>query len=129
MFIKASRIKLRFESPKGLLTVEDLWDLPLTSATGKANLDDIAKAAFQSLKGSEVTSFVVREVTADPTVQLRFDIAKHIIDTRLAENAAANLAAVNKERKQQFAELIARKRLEQDASKSIEELEALYEKM
>ena len=32
MFQKASRLKLRFDSPKGLLSVEDLWDLPLTSA-------------------------------------------------------------------------------------------------
>lgn len=52
MFIKASRTKLRFESPKGLLSVEDLWDLPLISTMGKANLDDIAKTAFQALMSS-----------------------------------------------------------------------------
>ena len=31
MFTKASRLKLRFQSPAGLLSSEDLWDLPLTS--------------------------------------------------------------------------------------------------
>jgi hypothetical protein len=38
LFQKATRAKLRFETPKGLLSVEDLWDLPLTSAINKANL-------------------------------------------------------------------------------------------
>jgi hypothetical protein len=129
MFTKASRIKLRFDTPKGLLSVEDLWDLPLTSATGKANLDDIAKAAFQALKGSEVVSFVMRDKVADPTVQLRFDIIKFIIDTRLAENEAASTAQVNKERKQKFLALIEQKEFEQVASKSLDELKALYASM
>jgi hypothetical protein len=125
MFTKASRIKLRFESPKGLLTVEDLWDLPLSSTTGKANLDDIAKAAFQSLKGSEVVSFVVRNAVSDPTIQLRFDIVMHIIDTRIAENEAAGKAKINSEKKQQILAMIAQKEIEQVAGQSLDELRAL----
>ena len=42
IFMKATQKKLRFDSTQGLLTVEDLWDLPLTGTNKKANLDDIA---------------------------------------------------------------------------------------
>jgi len=57
MFEKASRSKLRFMSTKGLLTVEDLWDIPLTSKNG-VSLDDIAKSLHKQIKESEETSFV-----------------------------------------------------------------------
>ena len=36
IFKTASRKKLRFVSPQGLLNVEDLWDLPLTGTRGRS---------------------------------------------------------------------------------------------
>jgi hypothetical protein len=50
LFEKASRLKLRFSSPAGLLTVEDLWDLPLSAQAKVANLDDIAKGLNKTLE-------------------------------------------------------------------------------
>ena len=43
MFEKASRLKLRFSTSIGMLSAEDLWDLPLSSRNGTANLDDVAR--------------------------------------------------------------------------------------
>ena len=43
LFLQATREKFRFESSKGDLSVEQLWDLPLTSRTG-FDLDTVAKA-------------------------------------------------------------------------------------
>lgn len=129
MFEKASRQKIRFDSPKGMLTVEDLWDLPLSSGVGRANLDDIARALHKQTKSGDDVSFVVKERKSDETVQLKFDIVKHIIDVRLAENEANAKAQTLKEKKQYILGLIAQKELEADSAKSIEELKKIYETM
>jgi len=112
IFEVAARQKLRFESPKGLLSLEDLWDLPLTSATGKANLDDIALGLHQGLKNTaEVVSFVDDDkAKPDAVIQLKFDLVKHIIETRKKENAAALAAKDRAETKQRLLEVLAKKR-------------------
>jgi hypothetical protein len=125
MFDKASRLKLRFTSHKGDLTVEDLWDLPLTSATGKPNLDSIAVDLFNQVKETATVSFVNTPAKADETVQLKLDIAKHIIETRLVENATRNAAAANAEKKQNLLALISKKENEHLEGQSLEELRAM----
>jgi hypothetical protein len=122
MFEKASRLKIRFQSPKGPLLVEDLWDLPLRSDTGKANLDDIARALNKILKSQEDESFVTTSKPVDNVLQLKFDIVKHVIVTRLAENEAASKAKENAERKQKILGIIAAKQDEALAKMSVEEL-------
>lgn len=121
MFEKASRSKIRFDSPKGLLSVEDLWDLPLTSNSGKANLDDIAKDIARKVNADEV-SFVNKEHKTNDEIQLKFDVIKHIIDIRLIEQEAAKKVRENTERKQQILAIIAQKENEKLSNSSIEEL-------
>lgn len=111
IFEQASRQQLRFETIKGTLSVEDLWELPLTSTTGKACLDGIAIALHKQLRAStDVVSFVDSTATQDPAVQLRFDLVKHIIETRKAENAEAANAKAKAETKQQILAALDRKR-------------------
>ena len=50
MFEKASRMKLRFNTQRGVLSVEDLWDLPLIQ------LDNIAIALNKKLQESKTES-------------------------------------------------------------------------
>jgi hypothetical protein len=129
MFEKASRLKLRFESPKGLLSVEDLWDLPLTSTRNGANLNDLAKAMNRELKASAEEDFVNQTATADSIIrtllQLRFDIVKHIINVRLAENAAAKAKADAKEKKDRILAIIERKQNEKLEGASLEDLQKM----
>ena len=113
-FELAARSKLRFESPKGLLSAEDLWDLPLTSKAGQANLDDIAKNLNRSLKEADgEVSFVKPVVKTSDTMQAKFDIVKYVIDVKVAERDTAAEAADKAAKKQKLMELIAAK---QDAA-------------
>ena len=126
MFEKAARLQLRFDSPKGPLTVEDLWNLPLTSVNpARPNLDEIARGLHKQLKSGEDVSFVLKEKKSDAVVQLKFDIVKHIIDVRLTEAEAAALVRSNAEKKQKIMALIADKQDEELKGKSLEELNAL----
>lgn len=129
MFEKASRLKLTFASSQGLLSVEDLWDLPLTSSKGRANLDDLARDLHKQLKNGEDVSFVNKETKSDPVIQLKFDIVKHVIEVKLAENEAAATARANAEKKQQLLGLIASKENEALAGKSLDELRAMIGQM
>lgn len=131
MFEKASRQKLRFNTSRGLLTVEDLWDLPLTSATGKPNLDDIARNLNRQIRDSGVeTSFVDPSASGvDAETQLGFEIVKHVIAVRIAERDAASAAAKKRETKAKILQIIASKQDEALQSKSLEELQALAESM
>lgn len=131
LFELASRKKFRFESVKGLLSAEDLWDLPLTSNTGKANLDDIAKGLNYLVKsGKEEVSFVNPTTSgANTSDQARFDIVKYVIGVRVAERDAAKDASVRAEKKQQIMGLIAQKETEQLGATSLEELRKLAESL
>lgn len=127
MFEKASRLKLRFSTPQGTLSAEDLWDLPLTSNSNRANLDDIAKGLNRKLKNADEESFVNKPKMSESVDRLAFEIVKHVIEVRLQENEEAVKAQANKARKRQILELIAEKQNAALSEKSIEELTAMVE--
>ena len=85
IFENASRVKLRFSSLRGPLTVEDLWDVPLTSRNA-FDLDAVAKAANTELKAAGEESFVVTKANpAKALAELRMEVVKHVIAVRLKE--------------------------------------------
>lgn len=129
MFEKASKLKLRFVSSKGYLTVEDLWELPLTSRNDRPNLDDIAKELFKDLKESDDVSFVHKDKKSDSVKQLKFDIVKHIIDVRLAENEARDNARLNAEKKQKILAIIADREDDALRGTSLDELKAMVDQL
>ena len=103
IFEQATREAIRFESPIGDLTTEQLWDLPLTSKTGRPNLDSIARSVHSELKGLEEVSFV--DAKPDPRksgLELQLEIVKHIIAFRQSERDATKKAAEDAERKQRL---------------------------
>lgn len=125
IFEQASRLKLTYSTSRGVLSFMDLWDLPLQSQTGKANLDSIATELFKQLKSDDNVSFVEPTRKTDDLTQLSFDVVKHIIDVRLAERTAAKDKAERAEKKQKLLALIADKQDESLKSMSLDDLQKM----
>lgn len=124
MFEKATRLKVRFNTQNGVLTVEDLWDLPLDSKV-KASLNTIAIGLNKEIKESGEESFVGTS-KANPITVLKFEIVKHIISVRLAEADEKAKARAKAEQKETIGKLIAEKEQEGLKSMSLDELKKLY---
>lgn len=125
IFEQATRAKLRFSTPAGMLSVEDLWDLPLTSTAKRANLDDVARLLDAELKSTTSISFVsdVSEVNAQ--TKLAFDVALHIINVKVAEAKAAQEAVAIREKKQKIMAIIEQKQDESLSAASIDDLQSM----
>lgn len=125
MYKQAVMLKLRFETPKGLLTVEQLFDLSM------ADLSTTIKKVNALIKKEQATddelSFLEGVDTTETQNSLRFRILKDVYLTKKDARDAAALDYEKKQRNQRIAEIIAKKKDEALESKSIEELEKMLE--
>ncbi len=109
IFEYATRHKLRFTSPRGELSVEQLWDVPLRSRDG-FDLDTVAKAASKVLKTVSEESFVETTKTQMNTrCEMALEVVKHIIAVKLAEENAAKKRAEKKAEKEELLRILAEK--------------------
>ena len=123
IFEKATRLKIRYQTQNGILMVEDLWDLPLDSKI-KANLNSIAIQLNRQIKDSGEESFIGNS-KVDPVLQLKFDIVKYIIDTKLSEAEAKANSLAKKQYNEKILKLIEEKEEEALKGKSPEELKQM----
>jgi len=84
LFAVGTRMKLRFPSQRGDLTIEHLWDLPLQSKGG-FDLDVVAKGIKRELDAATESSFVTTASPASTLLELKLDILKSIISIKLTE--------------------------------------------
>lgn len=119
MYKEASKIKLRFSTTKGSLSVEQLWDLALT------DLDSLAVSLEEAYKNSKGKSFLVKKTSKNKVIKLQFDIVLDILTTKVEENEAAKDAAETKAHNQKILQLIAKKQDDELEGKSIKELESM----
>lgn len=125
MFEKAAKLKLRFDTDRGSLTTEDLYDLPLTSKSG-FDLDTIARSVNREIKATDEESFVNTNNSSKSSIHnLKLDILKHIIASKIEDAKTREDFFVNKERNEKILKIIADKQDESLQGKSIEELQAL----
>lgn len=80
IFEQATRARFRFKTDNGYISTEDLWHVSLEK------LDTIA-LGLQAELNKPGESFISNK-PKDATLQARFDVVKHIIDTKLEEKRA-----------------------------------------
>lgn len=128
-FEKATRMKLRFSTDKGDLTVEQLWDLPLTHTSEKGvSLDGIAIAANRELQSLATESFV-STATTNPrkgVLELQLSILKRIIAVKIEDNEKARLRAAAASERARLTEILASK---EDAALANLSVEAIQQRL
>lgn len=127
MFEKATREKLRFVTTRGLISTEDLWDLPLESVTNPS-LDKVAIELSDQIAKTVAKSFV-RANKKDDILDMKLEIVKHIISVKIEEAAQRKLAANNKERKELLLDVLAEKQTDELKQKSAKEIEKEIKKL
>lgn len=86
-FKEASKLKLRIATTVGLLSIEQLWDLPL------AELDKTAVKLEEEYKESGKKSFLVAKSKKDKQAKLAFDIVLEVLSDKVEERDTAADAA------------------------------------
>jgi len=123
MYKEALQQNLRFETPKGSLSTEQLFGLTMR------DLETSIRRVRTILKKTDDSDleFLDATKTADKENELRFAILKDVYLTRKEEKEEERKKIATKEHNQKILELIQNKKNEELAGKSIEELEKMLQ--
>ena len=118
---KASQVKLRFTTGKGLLSAEQLMDL------GQLELAVIIKQLKKVLAEStdDELSFLTKTVKENSLDELRFEIAKDIYLDKKQQILDVTSEAENKRKNQEILAIIAKKEGEKLEDLSVEDLKKM----
>lgn len=128
IYKKASKKKLRFNTNRGVLSVEHLWDLPkeeIRELVIKAR--EAAKKSSGEVNDTELSFLDAPVKTKATDDDLRFEILKDIYLTKKSAEEKAKKRAEAKENNKKILDLIARKQDEALEKKSITQLERMLE--
>lgn len=112
----AIRNKYRFPY-KGMITVEDLWDLSVTQ------LDGIFKTLNTQIKQEKEESLLTTKSASEAELDNKIAIIRYVVATKQAEAEKARKAKETKAETQKILEIIGRK---QDAALENMSIEELY---
>lgn len=94
MFAKAIKEKVRFESPRGNISTEDLWDLPLVE------LDRMYRALNKQVKETQEGSLLDTASRGITTLELKVEIIRYVVTARLEEKEEAKVKPERKSKKE-----------------------------
>ena len=116
IFEQATRKKLRFQTKKGSVSSEDLWDLSL------AELNETAKVLNREIKSTEEEDFLEKTSNQNTLTKLKFDVVLHILNTKKEEKESKKNASIKQAEAQKLMEILSRKQDANLESLSEEEL-------
>lgn len=125
MYKKATQLKLRFISPVGSLSVEQLWDLKMNQLTLMIKNLKQELNKNRSIIDEELSFLEDGNVQEESLDKLRFDILKDIFLQKKAENDIIRQRKENEEFNRKLDNLIMIKKDKQLEEKSLEELLAM----
>lgn len=122
MFEVAVRNKFRFPF-KGVISVEDLWDLSVQQ------LDGIFKTLKSQEKKAQEESLLDTRTPEDEALKTKIDIIRYIVTVKLDEAKQAEHAKENRDQKQKILGILAEKQDADLRSKTPEELQAMLNQL
>lgn len=122
LFEIATRNRYRFNY-KGIMTVEDLWDLSVEV------LDSIFKALNRQKKTADEDSLLATKSAEDTVLANKIELVKYIVSVKLTEAEQRKTAAANREQRDKILAIMAKKQDAKLESMDLAELEAELEKL
>lgn len=117
----AIRNKYRFPY-KGMITIEDLWDLNFTA------LDNIYKS-LNAEKKQDSEDSLITPVVANTEIENKIAIVKYVYEVKKAEADARKLASENRKKKERIMEIIANRQDAALQNMSDDELKSMLESL
>lgn len=119
IYKEVTRGRVRFQTSKGELSVEQLWDLSV------ADLDKLAVSLQEEYKESGKKSFIYKKTPKDKISKLKFDVVLDVLETKMEELESARNKKQIQDHNSKIANLIAEKQEEELKSLSVSELKRL----
>ena len=123
MFEKASRMKLRFNTNKGIVSTEDLWDFSLIQ------LNEVAISLFKEVESGKEKSFISKKTEVNEKLELAFDVVRYIINVKLVDKEVATKAANNKIEKDKLLAILSDKEDESLRDLNVKDLKKMIKKL
>lgn len=123
LFIAASRKGYQFTTTKGVIDINDLWQLNLES------LDRIAVGLDEAITKAGTKSFIAKRSTSNKELDDKLEIVKYIIQVKQEEADASRTRLEKAAKRARLEEILAQKEDESLKGKSVEEIKKLIEEV
>jgi len=111
MYKKAARLKLRFDTPKGALSVEQLFDLTMTELSSLIKKTNAIVKKEKSAAEDDDLAFLEGKDNVESLNSLRFGILKDIYLTKKQERDDAAIDLDKKQKDNELQRSFRRKRM------------------